>query len=61
MRTLSGSKKKSNAQVARMSDAKKSFLRLEKEIRPFIRKRRIREETSAGKWMESSSLKLLDM
>ncbi len=60
MRTLSDFKKKSNAQVARMTDAERSFQRLEEEIRPFIRKRRLREETSAGRWMESSSLELLD-
>lgn len=60
MKTLSNSKKK-NAQIVRMKKAERDFLRLEKEIRPFIRKRRLREETSAGRWMESSSIEFLDV
>jgi hypothetical protein len=60
METLADLKKKSDAQAARMRDAERDFIRLEKEIRPFVRKQRLRKETSAGRWMESSNLTSLD-
>lgn len=60
MQTLYDLKKKRNVLADRMSQAEKDFEKLRREIQPFVRKRRIRQETSAGKWIESSSLELLN-
>ncbi len=60
MQTLCDLKKKRNVLADRMSQAEKDFEKLRREIQPFVRKRRIRQETSAGKWIESSSLELLN-
>jgi hypothetical protein len=40
----------------RATDARKSLERLQAEIAPFIRRRPVVENSTAGKWRQSSSL-----
>ena len=61
MKTLSDLKKNATSdQAVRMTDAERDLQRLQDEIRPFIRRRPLCEETSAGRWLESSALSLLE-
>lgn len=52
-------KRKTDAQTVRIMDAKRDLERLQDEIRPFIRRRPLCDQTSVGKWMESSVLNTL--
>ncbi|MEW6572903.1 MAG: hypothetical protein AB1374_04650 [Bacillota bacterium] len=40
----------------RLVKAKKSYQRMEKEIQPFLKRRRIRQFSTAGQWYDSASL-----
>ena len=46
--------------LKRLEDAEKSFQKMKEELRPFLRPRRIETHTSAGRWIETSSLELVD-
>jgi len=40
----------------RLAKAKKSYHRMEKEIQPFLKRRRIQYFSTAGQWYDSASL-----
>lgn len=44
----------------RLRDAEKSFEKMQEELRPFVRQRRVVRHSSAGRWIETSSLELVD-
>ena len=44
----------------RLEEAEKSFQKMKEELRPFLRPRRIETHTSAGRWIETASLELID-
>ena len=44
----------------RFREAEKSLRKMQEELRPFIRPRKIETYTSAGRWIETSSLELVD-
>jgi hypothetical protein len=40
----------------RLLEAKESFRKMQEEIAPFIKQRKFKEYSTAGKWCETSSL-----
>lgn len=44
----------------RLRDAEKSLQKMQEELRPFVRRRRVQTHSSAGRWVETSSLELVD-
>jgi len=43
-------------QKERLAAAKKDFLKILSEIKPFIKKREFKEYSTAGKWQDTSNL-----
>jgi len=60
MLTLKEIKKQKGPDADRLTEAEKDFRRLQREIQPFLRPRKIRRESSTGRWIDTSSLELLD-
>jgi hypothetical protein len=46
----------SEAIEKRLLQAKESYQRMEKEIQPFLKRRQIRQYSTAGQWYDSTSL-----
>ena len=44
----------------RFREAEKDFRKIQEELRPFLRQRRIERHTTAGRWVETSSLELIE-
>jgi hypothetical protein len=50
------SRKPSEEQWKRLLEAKQDFHKMQKEILPFVKRRRFKQYSTAGKWRETSSL-----
>jgi hypothetical protein len=60
MSNLQEQKQKKSLGASRLAAAKRDFRKMQREIEPFLRPRKIRIESSAGKWIDTSTLDLLD-
>ena len=58
-RVTKASREEAQAQV-RFSEAHKNFKRMQDEIAPFVKRRRFRFVSTAGRWYETSSLAAQD-
>lgn len=48
--------KPTEEQLKRLLEAKQDFHEMQKEILPFVKRRRFKQYSTAGKWRETSSL-----
>ena len=53
-------KREKKEDLKRLKEAEKDFQKMKEELRPFLRPRRIETQTSAGRWIETSSLELVE-
>ena len=56
MNKKKSARKKTTAGQKRLAVAKKDFDRIREEIKPFVKRRKFREYSTAGDWQQTSTL-----